>query len=146
MPYKVERRGEKWAVVNPETGKVYGEHPSEKQADAQLRVLYANAPENTARHQRGHLGETIAREGDKVRAPMLVTDGSLVKAVLEGKQQLSCGYTCDLEEAPGDWQGQRYEGSSEHPREPRRRRGPGAGRPQGPGETGHRRRRFTWDS
>jgi predicted protein tyrosine phosphatase len=44
MPYKVARRGEKWAVVNPVTGKVYGEHPSEKEADAQLHALYANAP------------------------------------------------------------------------------------------------------
>jgi hypothetical protein len=65
--------------------------------------------ENTREYQRGHLGETVRRDGDKVRAPVLITDAGLVKDVIAGKRQLSCGYTCDLEEASGEYQGQRYD-------------------------------------
>jgi hypothetical protein len=65
--------------------------------------------ENTRQYQRGHLGETVRRDGDRVRATVLVTDGELVKAVLAGKQQLSCGYVCGLDETPGEWNGQRYD-------------------------------------
>jgi hypothetical protein len=65
--------------------------------------------ENTREYQRGHLGETVRRDGDKVRATVLITDADLVKAVTAGKDKLSCGYTCDLEDAPGEYQGQRYD-------------------------------------
>jgi len=65
--------------------------------------------ENTREYQRGHLGETVRRDGDKVRATVLVTDADLVKRVLAGKQQLSAGYVCDLEDAPGEYQGERYD-------------------------------------
>lgn len=51
MPYKKRKKGDKWEVYNPDTGKVYGTHDTEAQADAQIRALYANAnPENEARH------------------------------------------------------------------------------------------------
>ena len=43
MPYKVEKRGEKWVVFNPDTGKVYGTHDSKKEAEDQQAALYANA-------------------------------------------------------------------------------------------------------
>jgi hypothetical protein len=198
MPYAVEKRGEKWACVNSESGKVFGEHDSEAEAMAQMRALHVHAPpdkerkdgritvrrfdvlerldgptvlpngwlkadaaiaragiqsyrrgdgsvrrefrppeevfdsaamasfamvpvtdnhpadglltaENTREYQRGHLGETVRRDGDKVRATVLVTDADLVKRVLAGKQQLSAGYVCDLEDAPGEYQGERYD-------------------------------------
>lgn len=44
MPYKVRKSGEKWETYNPETGKVYGEHPTRGQALAQQAALYKNAP------------------------------------------------------------------------------------------------------
>jgi hypothetical protein len=65
--------------------------------------------ETCQEHQRGHLGETVQREGERVAAPILITDGGLIKKVLDGKRQLSCGYTCDLEDAPGTWNGQPYD-------------------------------------
>ncbi len=65
--------------------------------------------ENTAKLQRGHLGENLRQDGDKVLAPLLITDGALIEKILAGKQELSCGYTCDLDETPGEWQGQRYD-------------------------------------
>jgi hypothetical protein len=44
MPYSVSRRGNKWVVYNPESGKVFGTHETREQAMAQVRALYANAP------------------------------------------------------------------------------------------------------
>jgi hypothetical protein len=78
---------------------VTDEHPPEG-------VLTA---ENTGRYQRGHLGESVKPAGDRVRASILVTDGDLVKSILAGKQELSCGYTCELDPTPGEWQGKRYD-------------------------------------
>lgn len=40
MPYRIEKRGNKWVVVNEDTGKVKGTHDSEEKARAQMRLLY----------------------------------------------------------------------------------------------------------
>jgi acyl-CoA reductase-like NAD-dependent aldehyde dehydrogenase len=54
MPYKVRQKDNgKWEVYNPDTGKVYGTHDSEKDAEDQKKALYANAdPENETIHVR----------------------------------------------------------------------------------------------
>ena len=40
MPYKVEKRGDKWVTLNTETGKVKGTHNSKVKALRQMRLLY----------------------------------------------------------------------------------------------------------
>ena len=45
MPYSVRKRGKKYVVVNKDTGKVKGTHPSKAKANRQLRALYANVPD-----------------------------------------------------------------------------------------------------
>jgi hypothetical protein len=65
--------------------------------------------ENTGRYQRGHLSENVQAAGDRVRASLLVTDAELVRSILGGKQELSCGYTCELDPTPGEWQGKHYD-------------------------------------
>jgi uncharacterized protein len=65
--------------------------------------------ENTAKHQRGTLGEAVKRDGERVSAPLLVTDATLVAKIIAGKRELSCGYTCDLDPTPGEYLGQRYD-------------------------------------
>lgn len=64
---------------------------------------------NTAKYQRGQVGSDVRREGDHVRASLLITDAALVSLVEEGKSELSCGYDCDLEMSPGEWQGIKYD-------------------------------------
>lgn len=65
---------------------------------------------NTRELQRGHVGENVRRDGDFVAASMLVTDESLVSKLLnKEKVQVSCGYSCDLEETPGVYEGERYD-------------------------------------
>lgn len=44
MPYKVRKIDDEWETYNPETGKVYGKHPTRGQAVAQQGALYKNAP------------------------------------------------------------------------------------------------------
>lgn len=44
MPYDVKKDGNKWKTYNPNSGKVYGTHDTEKEAEAQKRALYTNAP------------------------------------------------------------------------------------------------------
>lgn len=40
MPYKVIARGDKFAVVNKDTGHVKGMHDSKEKAMSQMRLLY----------------------------------------------------------------------------------------------------------
>lgn len=64
---------------------------------------------NTKDFQRGHLGDDVRRDGDFVRASMLVTDADLIAKMEAGKHQLSCGYECELEMKAGTWNGQKYD-------------------------------------
>jgi hypothetical protein len=57
---------------------------------------------NTSEFQRGHMGETIRKDGKFAVGSLLVTDNRLVSKMQKGKAvQVSCGYTCDLEERSG---------------------------------------------
>lgn len=57
---------------------------------------------NTREFQRGNMGERIVREDYLVRGPMIVNDGKLIRKMKSGDQvQVSCGYTCDLEDRQG---------------------------------------------
>jgi hypothetical protein len=66
------------------------DHPAEGALDAT----------NTQRYQ---VGTVVAphQDGDRARAQLLITDASTIAAMEEGKTELSCGYTCELEECPG---------------------------------------------
>ena len=64
--------------------------------------------ENTSRRQVGSV-ETPRQDGEKVRARMLVTDSDAVNAMRRGRIELSCGYTCDVENTSGTVDGQRYD-------------------------------------
>jgi hypothetical protein len=42
MPWNVQRSGSKYEVVQSQTGRVVGTHPTKQEANAQLAALYAN--------------------------------------------------------------------------------------------------------
>lgn len=66
--------------------------------------------ENAKQYQVGHLGETIEREGDLVKARALVTDAATIdKVTAREKIEISCGYTCDLDHTPGEFEGMKYD-------------------------------------
>lgn len=41
MPYKIEKRGNKYAVINAETGEVHARGTTKQKAEAQVRLLNA---------------------------------------------------------------------------------------------------------
>jgi len=47
MPWKVEKRGDEFAVVSKESGKVEGTHDTRQEAEEQVRALYASEDEKT---------------------------------------------------------------------------------------------------
>lgn len=49
----------------------------------------------------GHLGGEIHRDGEFVRATIVVQDRSAIEAVERGKQELSAGYQCEVEFVDG---------------------------------------------
>ncbi len=49
----------------------------------------------------GSIGDEVARDGEFVRIPLIVMDAAAIKAIDEGKRELSAGYTCDLAWEPG---------------------------------------------
>lgn len=64
----------------------------------------------TARtHTVGAVGEQIREDGDFLRAPLIIYDRDAISAARAGRSQLSCGYSCELDETPGVWNGQRYD-------------------------------------
>lgn len=59
--------------------------------------------------QAGHVGTDVRRDGDFVRASMVVTDAETILAIQEGKRQLSCGYTAVMVRESGIVDGTPYE-------------------------------------
>ena len=77
---------------------VTNEHPSE--------LLTAD---NAKQYAVGSVSESVVPEGDKVRAVLMITDASAIEALDAGKSELSCGYTADVVQEAGVWQGQPYD-------------------------------------
>lgn len=44
----------------------------------------------------GWIGDTIQRDGDFIRVPMMVADAAAISSIESGARQISAGYTCDL--------------------------------------------------
>jgi len=65
--------------------------------------------DNVKQFSKGNVGENITQVGDNVRAKVLITDAALVKAVMAGRNQLSCGYVCDVKFEAGVFDGKRYD-------------------------------------
>lgn len=77
---------------------VTNDHPSE--------LLTAD---NAKQYAVGSVSESVVPEGDKVRAVLMITDASAIEALDAGKSELSCGYTADVVQEAGVWQGQPYD-------------------------------------
>jgi len=67
------------------------------------------SPANAKQYTVGTVGENVKRDGDFVRAPLVIFDAAAIEAVNTGKRQVSVGYHLDLDETPGVWRGERYD-------------------------------------
>jgi hypothetical protein len=65
---------------------------------------------NWKKHAVGETGDEVLRDGGTVRVPMMLRDAAAIKAVKDGKNQISVGYSCDLEWVDGVTpEGDRYD-------------------------------------
>lgn len=64
---------------------------------------------NWREYAKGQTGGDILRDGNAVRVPMVLMDQSAIDAYKAGKNQLSVGYTCDLDWTAGAIDGQQYD-------------------------------------
>lgn len=65
--------------------------------------------DNASSLSKGTSGEKVRRDGDLMRAPLVITDKALVEKMRAGKTAVSNGYTCELDETPGTWRGEKYD-------------------------------------
>ncbi len=71
--------------------------------------MEAVTPANAKEHAVGSVGESIRRDGDYLAASLVVWHEATIAAMREGKREVSCGYSCDLEMTPGEYNGERYD-------------------------------------
>jgi uncharacterized protein len=66
-------------------------------------------PDNVAEYQVGNVGDNPIN-GDNIHLTIDATfqAASVIKDIMAGKQELSCGYSCDLVDESGDWLGVPY--------------------------------------
>ena len=66
--------------------------------------------DNAKTYSVGFTSEKTERDDSFVKAGITITDADAIKAIQESKKvELSCGYTCDLDEESGSYQGERYD-------------------------------------
>lgn len=65
--------------------------------------------ENATTLSRGYVPEAGKRDGEHVRAVVVVKDKATIDKMQAGKQEVSCGYTCDLVWEPGEHGGVKYD-------------------------------------
>lgn len=66
-------------------------------------------PENASSLSIGSIGDGIATSSDGVFAPIVITDATAIAEAEGGKQALSCGYRCEIDETSGVWNGVAYD-------------------------------------
>lgn len=57
----------------------------------------------------GHVGQDVKQDNQFVIAPIAITTDDGVNAVKNGRKELSLGYTADMDDTPGIYEGQRYD-------------------------------------
>jgi len=65
--------------------------------------------DNISQFSKGSVGENLERVDGKIKARIMITDSDMVKAVLAGRNQLSCGYVCSLKFEGGTFDGQHFD-------------------------------------
>ena len=57
--------------------------------------------DNWRRYAVGQSADEVSGEGIYIRVPLMVSDAAAIRAIEDGKRELSAGYTCDVEFTPG---------------------------------------------
>ncbi len=88
------------------TKAVTNDHPRDEMGN----FVFLDA-RNTRRYDVGTVyGEHVpADDGIHTQSRVIIKDEQTINAVKSGKVQVSCGYTCDYLEQPGEWNGLAYD-------------------------------------
>ena len=76
-----------------------------------ITVNHPNEPvtvDNAAELSVGTTGEYVQRDGNNVIVPLTITHADGIAAVESGKQELSLGYSLELVQEDGEYEGQKY--------------------------------------
>lgn len=66
--------------------------------------------DNTQELRRGTVSENVGNDGKFLQAQVVIDSKELIKKIEKGdRRELSPGYTCNLDETPGEWNGERYD-------------------------------------
>ena len=66
--------------------------------------------ENTKKYQSGYTGEDVCQLSNNfMKVGVTVTDKGAINDIMSGKNQMSAGYTCDLEMTSGIFDGEKYD-------------------------------------
>jgi hypothetical protein len=66
--------------------------------------------ENTGKYQVGHTSGVAEQWNNFIKTKILITQKDAINDIISnGKQELSCGYHCEVLEQPGEWEGQIYD-------------------------------------
>jgi hypothetical protein len=60
------------------------------------------------KHAVGSVGQP-KKDGDWLSAPISVWDAAAITSIESGRVELSAGYSCEIVEEPGEWNGERYD-------------------------------------
>ena len=67
------------------------------------------SPETAKEHMHGTTGENVRRDGEFVIASLAVHDKGVIDSIIKDKRlELSCGYSCDVMDESGEYNGQQY--------------------------------------
>lgn len=105
-----------WEVGRPDLARVSVYRPPETVFDDEYIASMAHRPitddhppvsvdtGNWREYSRGHTGETVRKDeaSGLVYVPMMISDQGLIDKLAQGKREVSCGYTCDLEWKDGE--------------------------------------------
>lgn len=64
---------------------------------------------NWKKYSIGSAGGEIAKDGQFIRVPMMLMDANAISRVLNGKAELSVGYSCSIDWTPGEFNGEKYD-------------------------------------
>lgn len=107
-----DAEGNRWGELRP-AEEVFAEDSLATLRGAPLTDLHPSelvTPATWKRVAIGHVGDDVRRDGDYVAASVIVQDALAVERVQAGeRREVSCGYECDLEESPGEYEGVPYQ-------------------------------------
>lgn len=67
-------------------------------------------PDNHGRYSRGHVSDLAQHKDGHVNAVLAVQDRELIQKIdRKDRQEVSCGYRCDLQFTPGEFNGEKYD-------------------------------------